>query len=117
MIDPDKGTWHYRYNGFDELIEQTDAKQQQVRQRFTTFSGLIIAPIIKTVLKTIQEKTTSKVTQRGTTTILAPHWPMIMPEVNCAKWSTAKTQTIRAVTVPPRNNVSVITLMNTAVLK
>lgn len=30
MVDPDMGTWHYRYNGFGELIWQKDAKNQIV---------------------------------------------------------------------------------------
>lgn len=30
MVDPDMGTWHYRYNGFGELIWQKDAKGQIV---------------------------------------------------------------------------------------
>jgi len=29
MSDPDKGNWSYVYNGFGELIEQTDAKGQK----------------------------------------------------------------------------------------
>lgn len=30
MVDPDMGTWHYRYNAFGELIWQKDAKNQIV---------------------------------------------------------------------------------------
>ena len=31
LVDPDKGAWSYTYNGFDELLEQTDARGQRTR--------------------------------------------------------------------------------------
>ncbi|MEO0442397.1 MAG: FG-GAP-like repeat-containing protein, partial [Pseudomonadota bacterium] len=34
MDDPDMGQWTYRYNGFGELIRQTDAKNQTVRMEY-----------------------------------------------------------------------------------
>lgn len=34
MIDPNKGTWHYRYNAFGELLWQRDGKGQVVINRY-----------------------------------------------------------------------------------
>ncbi|MEX2962187.1 FG-GAP-like repeat-containing protein [Microbulbifer sp. TYP-18] len=37
MSDPDKGNWSYRYNGFDDLVEQTDGKQQRTETQYDRY--------------------------------------------------------------------------------
>ncbi len=34
MIDPDMGTWNYQYNGYGELVSQTDALSQTVTMEY-----------------------------------------------------------------------------------
>ncbi|WP_175453026.1 PQQ-binding-like beta-propeller repeat protein [Microbulbifer yueqingensis] len=41
MNDPDKGEWHYGYNGFGELEWQIDAKQQVVINRYDRLGRLV----------------------------------------------------------------------------
>ncbi|WP_158224754.1 RHS repeat domain-containing protein [Agaribacterium haliotis] len=40
MLDPDKGHWSYRYNGFDELVWQRDAKGQVVTNSYDSLARL-----------------------------------------------------------------------------
>jgi len=40
MIDPDKGTWSYKYNAFGELLEQTDGKGQVVKNTYDILGRL-----------------------------------------------------------------------------
>ncbi|WP_179957788.1 FG-GAP-like repeat-containing protein [Exilibacterium tricleocarpae] len=41
MDDPDMGLWQYAYNGFDELIRQTDAKGQVSRMEYDSLGRLV----------------------------------------------------------------------------
>ncbi|MCH9691792.1 MAG: hypothetical protein K0U59_06995, partial [Gammaproteobacteria bacterium] len=41
MSDPDKGDWQYNYNGYGELIQQTDAKGQRVENTYDLLGRLI----------------------------------------------------------------------------
>lgn len=40
MVDPDKGTWTYKYNAMDELVWQKDGKGQVTRQFYDKFGRL-----------------------------------------------------------------------------
>jgi len=40
MSDPDKGTWHYKHNGFGDLIKQTDAKGQAISNSYDQLGRL-----------------------------------------------------------------------------
>ncbi|MEO0442474.1 MAG: FG-GAP-like repeat-containing protein [Pseudomonadota bacterium] len=41
MIDPDKGTWTYRYNAFGELIAQTDANKHSLSQHYDALGRMV----------------------------------------------------------------------------
>lgn len=41
MTDPNKGTWSYQYNGFGELIRQTDAKGQSTCQAYDVLGRMV----------------------------------------------------------------------------
>ena len=42
MIDPDKGTWTYRYNAFGELIFQRDANLQTITQSYDRLGRMVL---------------------------------------------------------------------------
>ncbi|RYV04074.1 hypothetical protein SOPP22_01340 [Shewanella sp. OPT22] len=39
--DPDKGLWTYKYNGFGELIKQTDARQQSIYMSYDSMGRMV----------------------------------------------------------------------------
>ena len=57
MNDPDKGAWSYDYNGFGELVEQTDAKLQKSTMTYDTL-GRMKTRIDRTATSLVEGSTT-----------------------------------------------------------